>query len=213
MTRLRTLLAALCLPLLACCAHAASMHYPFDTNHSTVGFSAVVLEVSKVTGKFADFEGFILVPDKTDLTTAKVEIKIAAASISTGIPDRDEHLRSEDFFDTAKHPEITFKSARVRRDGERWVVEGSFSMRGVSKEISIPFVLRAHSDVIAAEAHLQLNRKDFGVAWSRTMDDGSAFIEDVVEIDLYLLTRVGSELADGVDPASAGKSESKDPHH
>jgi polyisoprenoid-binding protein YceI len=187
--------------------HAATWRYPFDKNHSTVGFAAPVLKVSKVTGKFADFKGVILVPDKNDPTTASVEITIQAASIDTGIDDRDTHLRSEEFFDTAKFPEITFKSKQVRKVGDAYAVDGMFTMHGVTKEITFPFRLHEFGKVIGAEAHLTLNRKDYGVAWTRIMDDGSVFVSDEVEIDLYILTRVGT------DAEAPPSGEKKDPQH
>src|SRR5882762_6789978 len=102
MTVRRVIFGSLLVPLLL--AHglqAAPMRFPFDTNHSTVGFAAPVLKLSKVTGKFSDFKGVILFPDKgkLDPTTASVEVTIQTASVDTGIPDRDKHLRSDDFFD------------------------------------------------------------------------------------------------------------------
>jgi polyisoprenoid-binding protein YceI len=188
--------------------HAETWRYPFDKNHSTIGFAAPVLKVSKVTGKFADFKGVILVPNKNDPTTASVEITIQTASIDTGIDDRDTHLRSEEFFDTAKYPEITFKSKQVRKVGDTYSVDGSFTMHGVTKEITFPFRIHEFGKVIGAEAHLTLNRKDYGVAWTRVMDDGSIFVSDEVEIDLYILTRVGTE-----GEAKPSSGEKKDSHH
>ena len=179
---------------------AVSLRYQFDRNHSTIGFAAPVLKLSKVTGKFADFKGVILFPDKDrkDPATATVEVTIQTASVDTGIPDRDEHLRGDDFFAAAKYPEITFKSKRIRKlGGDNYAVDGTFTMRGVSREITIPFRLLALREVIGAEAHITLNRRDYGVSWTRKMDDGSMFVGDDVMIDLYLLTRVASEVKDG----------------
>ncbi|HVT58188.1 MAG TPA: YceI family protein [Thermoanaerobaculia bacterium] len=187
-------------PLLARSAGAATF-YPIDRNHSTIGFAASVLKLSKVTGKFADFKGFIIVPDARDLTTSTVEVTIRSTSISTGLPDRDQDLRGAGFFETEKYPEITFKSKAIRRSapppkaagksGPNYVVAGTFTMHGVSRELSIPMNVVAAKEVLAAEAHLTLNRRDYGISWNRLMEDGAQFVDDEVEIDLYLLTKSG----------------------
>src|SRR5947209_3720244 len=143
MTVRRSILGSLLLLLLAHGLDALPFRYPFDKNHSTIGFAAPVLKLSKVTGKFTDFKGVILFPDKDkkDPATATVEVTIQAASVDTGIPDRDEHLRSDDFFAAVKYPEITFKSKQIRKlgEGDNYAVDGTFTMRGVSKDITIPF--------------------------------------------------------------------------
>ena len=175
-------------------AETGAMRYPLDRNHSTVGFEASVLGVSKVTGKFADFAGAILVHDPADLTTSEIEITLETKSIDTGIDDRDEHLRGPDFFDAESHPQVTFRSTKVERldTGEdRYLLTGDFTMGGVTKTISFPFRVTDHSNVMAAEARLVIDRTDYGVAWSRMMDDGSLFVGHEVEIEIYLLTRVG----------------------
>ncbi|HLX10597.1 MAG TPA: YceI family protein [Thermoanaerobaculia bacterium] len=181
----------------ATAAAATAKRYPIDRNHSTVGFAAAVLKVSKVTGKFADFSGNVVVLDPKDPTTASIDVKIDAASIDTGIAERDQDLRSPRFFDTAKYPTVTFKSARVRRDGDNYVLDGTFSMHGVAKQISIPFRLLTLDRVVGAEAHFTLNRQDYGIAWERKMEDGSLFVADEVGIDLYLLTRLAEPYVPG----------------
>jgi polyisoprenoid-binding protein YceI len=209
----RSLLALLLLLFCAGSLQAVPFRYPFDKNHTTIGFAAPIMGLSKVTGKFTDFKGAILFPDKDkkDPATATVEVTIQTASIDSGIADRDEDLRSAEFFDAAKYPEITFKSKHVRQvSGDNYAVDGTFTMRGVSKDITIPFKLLALRDVIGAEAHIKLNRRDYGVAWTRKMDDGSMFVGDEIEVDLYILTRVGAEPKEG-EPAKPG--EKKDPHH
>src|SRR5258706_9317355 len=171
MTAHRSILGALLLVLFAHDLCAVPLRYPFDMNHSTIGFAAPVLKLSKVTGKFAEFKGVILFPDKDkkDPTTATVEVTIQTASVNTGIPDRDEHLRSDDFFAAAKYPVITFKSKQIRKlgEGDNYAVDGTFTMRGVSKEVTIPFRLLALRDVIGAEAHITLNRRGYGGSWTR----------------------------------------------
>src|SRR6476620_7656634 len=92
--------------------------YKIDNNHSTVGFSVPILGgLSKVTGKFSDFDIDLKVDEK-DITRSSVRAVLKTASISTGITARDEHLRTADFFDAAKFPEITFESTKIRKNGK-----------------------------------------------------------------------------------------------
>ncbi|HEX4953891.1 MAG TPA: YceI family protein [Thermoanaerobaculia bacterium] len=175
-------------------ALAGTIRYPFDVNHSTVGFAASILKAGRVTGKFTDFKGEILVPEDKDLTKASVEVTIQVVSVDTGVPDRDEHLRTEDFFDATKYPEITFRSTKVTRQGDGYLVEGTFSMRGVVKTITIPFQVRALARFMAVGADLTINRREYGIAYNRVMDDGAPFVDDEVEIHLVMLTRIGKLL-------------------
>jgi len=165
--------------------------YVLDTNHSTIGFSVPILGMSEVTGKFSDFTGRIVVPDESDLTKARIDVVINTTSIDTGIADRDKHLRTTDFFDVASHPEITFKSKKIQKVGAAYAVVGDFTMRGVTKEITIPFQVTGHDKVLGARASFPLNRKEYGVSWSRVMDDGAQFVSDMVTVEIRLLTRTG----------------------
>jgi polyisoprenoid-binding protein YceI len=184
--------------------------YLLDTNHSTIGFAAPILGMSEVTGKFTDFTGRIVVPDETDLTKANVEVAIKTASINSGIADRDKHLRTVDFFDAEKYPEITFKSKKIQKVGNAYAVVGDFTMRGVTKELTIPFELTGHAKTLGARATFPLNRKDYGVSWSRVMDDGSQFVSDVISIELRLLTRTGRTAEELAKAEAAKKAGSKD---
>lgn len=94
--------------------------------------------LSRVNGKFTDFT-VTLTNDEKDITKSSVNVIIKAASINTGIPARDTHLRSADFFDAEKYPEITFQSKRIEKKGKQLFALGTFTMHGVSKEITLPF--------------------------------------------------------------------------
>src|SRR6266446_10140364 len=101
--------------------------YPIDPNHSTVGFSVSIMDgLSKVNGKFTDFT-VTLTNDETDITKSSVSVVIKAASINTGIPARDTHLRSADFFDAEKYPEITFQSKSIEKKGKQLFALGTFT--------------------------------------------------------------------------------------
>jgi len=167
-----------------------------DSAHSNVSFSLPILGgLSKVTGKFGQFTADINFDEK-DITKSSVVAKIKTDSISTGIGARDNHLKTADFFDAEKYPEITFTSKKVEKKGGKYILTGDFSMHGVTKEISFPFTIHGNcADKKAAKveppcgfkATLQLNRKDYGIAYERK--DNADFMGDVVDVDLDILTR------------------------
>jgi polyisoprenoid-binding protein YceI len=168
--------------------------YPIDVNHSTVGFSVPILDgLSKVSGKFTEFT-VTLNNDEKDITRSSVNVVIKAASVNTGIAGRDNHLRTADFFDVEKYPEITFQSSRIEKKGKQLIAHGTFTMHGVSKEIALPFtIIGPNTDAAAKKmnvgysSHLTLNRQDFGMNWKhKTVPN---FVGDNVEIELSLITR------------------------
>jgi len=178
--------------LLAMPAHSATP-YTVDANHSNVGFTVSILGgLSRVRGKFSSFNATIDY-DETDVTKSSVTATIKADSIDTGIAQRDEHLKTPDFFDTAKYPEITFVSKRVEKRGSELVVHGTFTMHGVSKEISIPFKVTGKVENPATKrttygfsARLTLKRSDYGINYQhKTIPN---WIGDEVEIELDLIT-------------------------
>ncbi|HEV2883292.1 MAG TPA: YceI family protein [Pyrinomonadaceae bacterium] len=171
--------------------------YETDTAHSNVGFSIPILGgLSHVRGKFNEFTVVIVYDDK-DITKSSVDATIKAASIDTGIERRDAHLRTADFFDAEKHPDITFKSTRVEKKGKDFIAHGAFTMRGVSKELALPFTIngvnrdnKTGKSTLGLTARTTLNRKDFGISWGRP--DNPNFLGDVVEIELNIITRAAS---------------------
>jgi polyisoprenoid-binding protein YceI len=168
--------------------------YMIDRNHSDATFQ-VRHFVSKVRGRFGDFEGTVQV-DQARPEASAVEFKIKAASIDTANAQRDEHLRSPDFFDVANHPEITFKSSKVVARGQnQYDVTGTFSMHGVSKELTIPVTFlgfakdKRGTEKAGFEANTVLNRKDFGIVWNRALDAGGVLLGDEVYVSVNLETR------------------------
>lgn len=175
-------------------ARGAATKYDIDSAHSNVGFSIPILGgLSKVRGKFSDF-AVTIVYDDADVTKSTVNAVIKAASIDTGIERRDTHLRTPDFFDVEKFPEITFQSKRVEKQGKQLVAHGTFTMHGVSKEIALPFTIngvnkdpKTGKTTLGVTATVRLNRRDYGIAFSRP--DNPNFLGDEVEIELNLITR------------------------
>ncbi|HEY3400905.1 MAG TPA: YceI family protein [Geothrix sp.] len=181
--RVRSLLPALllALPLLA-----QPRVFRVDDTHTVLGFKASTL-LFDVPGRFtrykADIEG-----DPASLEGVKVRLDIDAGSINTANTTRDEHLRSPDFFDAAKHPKITFTSRDVRRDGDRVLVRGTLVMHGVSKDLELPFVAAegvngAGARTWSYRATLPLDRLVFGVG----AESVAAKISLKRQVDLDLL--------------------------
>ena len=173
---------------------AAVVTYEVDAAHSTVGFSVPILGgLSQVKGKFSDFTATITY-DEADITKSSVTATIKAASIDTGIERRDAHLRNADFFDVEKHPEVTFQSKRVERRGKDFVAIGTFTMHGVSKEVSIPFTKTGqfknpanNKTVVGFAATMTLDRRDYGITYSNRQNP--TFIGDEVKIELNMITK------------------------
>jgi polyisoprenoid-binding protein YceI len=147
--------------------------YTIDVPHSTIGFAVKHLTISTVRGKFNDFSGTVRF-DENDMTKTSVDLTIKATSVDTGNPKRDEHLRTADFFEVEKFPEITFKSKRIEREGDGYVVIGDFTMHGVTKELRVPFTFagkvtdKQGKQRIAFDGGLTLNRQDYGIAYDKT---------------------------------------------
>jgi polyisoprenoid-binding protein YceI len=203
--RRHTLLAAvLAVVLAALPAYPAVTKYDADVAHSNVGFSIPILGgLSHVRGKFNDFTVEIVYDDK-DATKSTVRAVIKAASIDTGIERRDAHLRTADFFDAEKFPEITFQSTRVEKKGEQFVAHGNFTMHGITKEVALPFTINGISKAtdgkttLGATARLTVNRRDYGISFSRP--DNPTFLGDMVEVELNVITRAAAP--QGAAPAA-----------
>jgi polyisoprenoid-binding protein YceI len=169
----------------------AAETYTVDKAHSDAVFTIRHL-MSKVTGRFTDLNGTISI-DRAKPEASSVEFKIQAASIDTHEPDRDKHLRSADFFDAEKNPEITFKSKAIKPTGkDTYDVTGTLTIRGVSKEITLPVSVLGEmkdprgQEKIGFETTTTLNRKDYGVSWNRALDAGGYILGDDVKITITL---------------------------
>jgi polyisoprenoid-binding protein YceI len=175
---------------------AATTSYKIDANHSNIGFAVPIMGgLSQVRGKFTDFTVNIVYDDK-DVTKSSVEAVIKATSVDTGIDGRDKHLRTADFFDVEKYPEITFKSSHIMKKGKGFIAHGTFTMHGVSKEIALPFTINGVSKdaktgktSLGATARIAVNRRDYGINYTRA--DNPNFVGDVIDIELNIITRLG----------------------
>ncbi|MEZ4363990.1 MAG: YceI family protein [Kofleriaceae bacterium] len=163
-----------------------------DSSHSGIHFSVRHLVISKVRGTFARWSGTITL-DGEDLARAKVDVVIDASSLDTGVADRDTHLRSADFFDVEKFPEITFKSTRVEpAGGDRWRVTGELALHGVTREVVLDVEHSGRAKDpwgntrLGFSAKTALERKEFGLVWNQTLDAGGLMIGERVDVDIDL---------------------------
>jgi len=168
-----------------------------DKNHSTIGFSVPILAgMSKVTGKFTDFS-IEMVYDESNPENSSVKATIQMASIDTGIEDRDNHLRSGDFFEVAKFPQATFISKSMEEKDGKLIATGDFTLRGVSKEIEVPFTITGFTKSkneegvmrvkIGASAEFTINRLDFGIKWQHDLVPN--WVSNDITLQINLMTR------------------------
>lgn len=164
--------------------------YKIDPAHTTVGFSVAHLVINEVKGRFKDLEGTITVDSKSANKLTGITGSIQAKSIDTGIEKRDEHLRSADFFAVDKFPTITFTSKRIEHRGSKNVVHGTFTMHGVSRDITIPVIIKGPiqdpwgATRIGLKANLTLDRKDYGLTWNKALEAGGVMVGEEIEIEI-----------------------------
>ena len=178
------------LPMLSAGTTQAADKYTIDPSHCHIGFSVRHLVINNIRGRFTDYSGAIVF-DEQDITRSSVEITIKVESINTDVKNRDDHLRGSDFFDVAKYPDITFKSSRIEKRGAGYAAIGQFTMRGVAREITLPFKVNGKSNFqgathLGVEAAVTINRRDFGMTWNATLDTGGLVVGNEVTIELNI---------------------------
>ncbi|WP_026255842.1 YceI family protein [Mycobacterium sp. 155] len=163
--------------------------WAIDPVHSSIHFSVRHLMVSKVRGSFDTFSGAVVVAaDGTPSVTATIDVN----SINTRNEQRDAHVRSADFFDAENYPTATFVSTGVRRSGDDYVVDGDFTLKGVTKPVSLKLEYNGvnpgmgHGPVAGFEASVVLNRKDFGIDIELPLETGGTVVGDKVTITLEI---------------------------
>jgi polyisoprenoid-binding protein YceI len=163
--------------------------YTIDKTHSEVAFQVRHL-VTKVRGHFTNFGGTVTF-DEAHADQSSLVFNIDTASIDTGTPDRDAHLRSNDFFSVETHPQMTFTSSRVTKHGsDRFDVEGTLTIRNIAKVITLPVTyLGAAKDPwgktrVGFETEIVINRKDFGLNWNAALEAGGFLVGDDVKISV-----------------------------
>jgi len=162
-------------------------NYNIDKAHSNIGFSVSHMVIADVEGEFTDYE-VDLTFDQNNLSNFNVSTTIKIASVNTENEKRDGHLRSPDFFDAANNPEMTFTSSKVEKTKDGYKAHGTLTMRGVSKEIELPFKVKGPikdnwgNTRIGVKASTVINRQDYGVKWDKTLDTGGLIAGNDVTI-------------------------------
>jgi len=170
----------------------ATSTWTVDKTHSNVDFSVKHMVISTVRGTFRDFDATLQV-DEEDPAKSRVSASIDVASIDTNVPDRDAHLRSDDFFGADQFPSLTFESTSVEFDGsEKLKVIGNLTIRDITREVTLvgEFGGRIQdpwgNDRAAFSAETEISRKDFNVRWNQVLETGGAVVSDKVKIRLYI---------------------------
>ena len=168
----------------------ASSLWNIDTTHTGIHFSVRHMVIAKVRGSFQQFSGTLTL-DEENLAAAAVSVRIDTASINTGVSQRDNHLRSPDFFDVEKFPAITFESTKVEKTaGKGLRVTGNLTLRDITREV----VLEAEALGVgkdpwgnlkaAFEAKTSVDRRDFGLTWNQALEAGGVLVGEKIEITL-----------------------------
>lgn len=169
----------------------ATTTWDIDTTHSAIHFWVRHLVISKVHGRFAKWSGAVAL-DEQDLTRSSVAVKIDAASIDTQVADRDAHLKSADFLDVGNHPELSFASRRIEKQGDGYRIVGDLTLRGVTREVALDAEFAGlakdpwGNQRAGFSAKAALDRRDWGLTWNAALEAGGVLVGEKVEISIEL---------------------------
>jgi polyisoprenoid-binding protein YceI len=165
--------------------------WKIDPQHTEVGFEVSHMMFAKVRGRFEEVEGTVIVGPEGSLENSRVEAVMQAASISTGNSDRDEHLRSGDFFDVDQFPVLTFESKAVRRlESGDLAVTGTLTIRDVSREVELAVTETGRgtdpwgNERIGFSATTKIDRRDFDLTWNQALETGGILVGNDIGINL-----------------------------
>lgn len=175
-------------------ATTLSGDWDFDPQHTRIGFSARHAMITTVRGSFNEVEGHVHA-DLEDMDNSRVEMTLKAASVDTRTPARDEHLRSADFFDVEKYPDITFVSTRIEEiEDNAYLVTGDLTIKDVTQSLSIPIAMtgveRDAFGVLRAgfEGTRKVNRRDYGLEWNMPLDSGGVLVSERITLEFEIST-------------------------
>lgn len=163
-----------------------------DAAHSSIDFSVKHMMVSRTKGTFHNFEATIEA-DPTDLSTANIEVVVDLTSVDTRSDDRDNHLKSADFFDVENHPKMTFKSTKiVKTDDGEYDLTGDLTIRDTTKPVTLKVTSEGQgkdpwgNEVAGFSGETKLKRSDFGLTWNAALETGGVLVGDDVKISVQI---------------------------
>lgn len=166
--------------------------YVVDPTHSSIGFQAKHMMISKVKGHFDRFNSELDI-NPEDLSGGSIQFEVEIASINTNNEDRDNHLRSADFFDAEIHPTMKFAATDIKKvDDDEYKITGDLSIRGVTKPVTFDAEYNGKGtnpwgvEVVAFEADGKINRKDFGLNWNSALETGGVLVSDDIKIHIEI---------------------------
>lgn len=169
---------------------SSQINWKIDAAHSNVLFTVSHMVISEVTGSFREFDA-TLTQTGNDLTGSKLNAKIMVNSINTDNEGRDKHLRSADFFETEKYPEITFLSKSFEKVGDnKYKITGDLTMHGITKTVVLDVKYNGQmtdpwgNTKAGFKAVTNINRKDFGLTWNKTLDAGGLLVGEDISINI-----------------------------
>ena len=172
-------------------AGAETARWEIDPDHSLIEFRVAHMVVSKTSGRFTDYQGFVEM-DTDAKTIHVIEATINAASVNTNHDKRDAHLRNPDFLDVKQYPTMTYKMKSAKKQGDSYTIIGDFTLRGVTKEVTLVSTFNGVAKDpwggtrAGFSAEGKLNRKDFGMVWNKTLDSGGLVVGNEVHIRLEI---------------------------
>ncbi|MCH7322965.1 YceI family protein [Solibacillus sp. MA9] len=167
-------------------------NWTIDQSHSTVGFEVKHMMVSKVKGQFDSYTANLDVANPADLSDATINFTLDVASINTKSSDRDNHLKSADFFDADAFPSMTFTSTNVEKDGDDFKVTGDLTIKDVTKPVTFDVEFGGKGtnpwgvEVYGFEASAKINREDFGLTWNQALETGGVLVGKDIKINVEL---------------------------
>ena len=174
-------------------ALSAAPDYEALEEQSNIHFSVPLMAVSRVTGKFMDYEVWLDAGDKPDLSRASARASINVASVDTGNDSWDRKLRQPEWFDAGKFPKIRFESTRVRNLGKSWEADGNLTIHGVTKPVTLPFTFEGRfegpnpDDHVGIHATFKFDRRDYDMAWAGNAE--AKAVGHVVTVEITILAK------------------------
>ena len=187
--------------------------WQLDPAHTTIEFAVKHMMFTTVRGRFKNFTGAVVV-DEDDPNKSKVDVEIDVSSLDTGVPDRDAHLRSADFFDAETHPKLTFRTSRVSgavgpsaKPGHQFKVNGELTIRGKSMPVDLSVTFAGigkdpwGKQRAGFNAEGQIDRREWGLQWNQALETGGVLVGNSVKIEIE-----AQAVNDGAETQLAGAS-------